>query len=92
MHIFLYFAARHCGHGFYEVHGEFQFYQGGKIKRAEHSDSIDHCRNLCNEAPECCSFEWSDIRDKCNINFKCHPNTEKKVDYVFCTTGKGNGK
>ena len=53
------------------------------------SDEVDisRCARRCNNEPECCSFEYSETTEKCNLNTGCAPTSEKFEDYSFCVKG-----
>ena len=47
--------------------------------------TITDCSNMCNNEPNCCSFEYSRTDKKCNLNTDCIPTQNKYLDYHFCT-------
>ena len=50
--------------------------------------TITDCSNMCNNEPNCCSFEYSRTDKKCNLNTGCIPTQNKYLDYRFCAKGK----
>ena len=52
-------------------------------------DTTDDCAKLCSYDKMCCSYEWSPIEKKCNLNKGCKPKTSENFrDYNFCAMGK----
>ena len=62
-----------------------------KIARKKPAAHASTCRWYCNIEPECCAFEWSKELKNCHLNRNCEPTSKKRLDFIFCTKGEGNG-
>merc|ERR1712215_12443 len=46
--------------------------------------SNENCAKICNKNLECCSYEHSEEKGKCNLTIECKPNARKWRDQSFC--------
>merc|ERR1711915_347003 len=42
------------------------------------------CADLCSCNHQCCSYEYSQEKGKCNLNKGCYPNRPQWRDQIFC--------
>merc|ERR1712142_178357 len=42
------------------------------------------CADLCSGNHQCCSYEYSQEKGKCNLNKACHPDRPQWRDQIFC--------
>ena len=50
--------------------------------------SAEVCAQNCENAPTCCSFEWSQSSQTCNLNTGCDITTSTNDgDFLFCKRG-----
>jgi len=57
---------------------------GAGIKAMSSVGNIDDCADHCKANSNCCSFEYSRKRKRCNLNSECKPTTKVWQDYDFC--------
>jgi len=47
-------------------------------------DNIETCAGHCDANSNCCSFEYSPMTKKCNLNSECQPTKDVFEDFNFC--------
>ena len=79
-----------CPHGFTISRGDVPGW--GSISGEHQDKNTTECKEMCNNTPGCCSFEWSPTSRLCNLNKECLPASSQYRDYLFCQKGKVNCK
>jgi len=69
-----------CPPGYERKWGHILGGQEGKIKNTD----MKGCSDRCNENEHCCSFEYSQSRNVCNLHRYCQPRRDEYSDYRFC--------
>jgi len=54
---------------------------GGRLTSVDNSET---CAGHCDANSNCCSFEYSPMTKKCNLNSECQPTKEVFEDFNFC--------
>ena len=64
-----------------DIHGP------GSVRTIPSVSSISSCGRLCDNDSACCSFEYSQWTDLCNLNKECLPTASVYQDFDFCVKG-----
>ena len=74
-----------CGDGFTLKPGDIPGYGFSATTESK----IIGCSNRCMHMSDCCSFEYSPTKKRCNLNRDCEPTESAYQDYAFCTKVAG---
>merc|ERR1712218_431839 len=78
-----------CPHSYTYLGGDVP---GGGIRQIEPVNSINSCAGHCNANSNCCSFEYSRRRRRCNLNLECRPTHNVHQDFDFCVKDIGTAE
>merc|ERR1719369_1282099 len=76
-----------CGEGFVLAPGDIPGW--GQIRGRIKTDAKG-CAKLCSNNKDCCSYEYSPRKKRCNLNRDCKPSRKKFEDFNFCAKGNLN--
>ena len=79
------FVDTECSKGYVLVPGDIPGW--GQIQGRIKTDAKG-CAELCNDNKDCCSYEYSPRKKRCNLNRDCKPTRKKFKDFNFCAKGK----
>merc|ERR1711974_53349 len=72
-----------CPNGFETVEGSIVIPKGEMSPTSVKKD-LESCSETCKKERNCCSFEWSQTQQKCNIHQYCQTKTEKIPNFIAC--------
>ena len=74
---------RSCPKGYVDLTGTFQGMSLGEMEK--NISTISMCAELCDEDPNCKSFEYNKKAAQCKLNHNPNPTQKEPYpDFVFC--------
>ena len=90
LHDILFHCLANCPDGYEEKHGDIK---GAATLKTFKDTNLAECLKLCNEKPECHSFEYcgeecSSHIYHCNLNRESLPDNKRYQNFTFCAKRK----